>query len=120
MKPDSRPVRLQLRRTKGFRLQLASRAVNGLEAVVVARPTRWGNPWTIGVQACGCRTPGECGHNTFRCETAAEAVAAYRLWLGDWKDRERKLAPLRGRNLACWCKVDEPCHADVLLELANR
>jgi hypothetical protein len=26
---------------------------------------------------------------------------------------------LRGKNLACWCKPDQPCHADVLLELAN-
>jgi hypothetical protein len=30
------------------------------------------------------------------------------------------LAPLRGRDLACWCPLDQPCHADVLLELANR
>lgn len=29
------------------------------------------------------------------------------------------LRPLRGRDLACWCPLDEPCHADVLLELAN-
>jgi hypothetical protein len=28
--------------------------------------------------------------------------------------------PLRGRDLACWCPLDQPCHADVLLELANR
>jgi hypothetical protein len=30
------------------------------------------------------------------------------------------LAPLRGKNLACWCPLDGPCHADVLLELSNR
>jgi hypothetical protein len=29
------------------------------------------------------------------------------------------IAPLRGKNLACWCALDQPCHADVLLELAN-
>jgi len=29
------------------------------------------------------------------------------------------VAELRGKNLACWCKLDAPCHADVLLELAN-
>lgn len=27
---------------------------------------------------------------------------------------------LAGKNLACWCALDAPCHADVLLELANR
>jgi hypothetical protein len=26
---------------------------------------------------------------------------------------------LAGKNLACWCKPGEPCHADVLLDLAN-
>jgi hypothetical protein len=29
------------------------------------------------------------------------------------------LDELRGRDLACWCPLDEPCHADVLLEIAN-
>jgi hypothetical protein len=29
------------------------------------------------------------------------------------------LPSLRGKNLACWCPLDQPCHADVLLELAN-
>jgi hypothetical protein len=37
-----------------------------------------------------------------------------------WADWARiNLKSLRGLNLACWCKIDEPCHADVLLELAN-
>ena len=35
-------------------------------------------------------------------------------------DVDTWLAPLRGRDLACWCPVGDPCHADVLLELANR
>ena len=30
------------------------------------------------------------------------------------------LAPLHGKDLACWCRLDQPCHADVLLELANK
>lgn len=29
------------------------------------------------------------------------------------------LSELRGKNLACWCRLDQPCHADVLLEKAN-
>jgi hypothetical protein len=32
----------------------------------------------------------------------------------------RWLDPLRGKNLACWCGPDQPCHADILLELANK
>lgn len=32
---------------------------------------------------------------------------------------ERIKAELRGRNLACWCPPGQPCHADVLLEIAN-
>lgn len=35
-----------------------------------------------------------------------------------WKGRAQ--IELAGKNLACWCKPGEPCHADVLLELANR
>jgi hypothetical protein len=29
------------------------------------------------------------------------------------------LPALRGKNLACWCKPRDPCHGDVLLEIAN-
>lgn len=29
------------------------------------------------------------------------------------------LSELRGKNLACWCRMGESCHADVLLEMAN-
>jgi hypothetical protein len=32
----------------------------------------------------------------------------------------RDIRQLRGKNLACWCKPGQPCHADILLELANR
>lgn len=80
--------------------------------VRVARPGKWGNPFRVS----GERTP-------------AEAVAAFRLWLTvdgvDSAIPEVKQATLsamhelRGKNLACWCKPGEPCHADVLLELAN-
>ena len=35
------------------------------------------------------------------------------------EEREKFLAPLRGKNLACFCPLDQPCHADVLLEMAN-
>jgi hypothetical protein len=89
------PVRLTLSRRRGFRLQERSRAVNGLICVSVARPGRWGNPFK-----------GEDAVERFRCEAAPLLEA----------DARREL---RGKNLACWCKLCAPCHADVLLEIAN-
>ena len=61
-----------------------------------------------------------------------ECVALYREYVTgetdmlDWRSRPVDLAPLRGRDLACWCPLEDehgnhvPCHADVLLDLANR
>lgn len=116
------PVRLQLSLRKGFNLQALSIATNGLPAVSVARPSQYGNPWIVGPIACGCRTPWECTHNRFRCENVADAVDAHREWTMQWSEtaKECMRAALRGRNLACWCRLDAPCHADVLLELANQ
>lgn len=91
----ARPIRVQLRRTKGWRMPP--------NTVSVARPTKWGNPTTV--QSAG---------------SAERAVSRY------WRHiefliaiRRRDLTELRGKNLACWCPLDQPCHADVLLELAN-
>jgi hypothetical protein len=47
------------------------------------------------------------------------AALAYRLYLERYLP-EDFVEPLRGRDLACWCHLDQPCHADVLLEVANR
>jgi Domain of unknown function (DUF4326) len=50
--------------------------------------------------------------------SAEDAVHFYRRFL----TLELRIAArvhLRGKNLACWCRLDRPCHADVLLELAN-
>jgi hypothetical protein len=88
--------RIQLRRTKGWRKPVG--------AVVVARPTRWGNPFKVG-------EPG--------IRTAEDAVRLYRQWLSGAPVRDR-VSELAGCDLACWCPLDQPCHADLLLELANR
>jgi hypothetical protein len=96
------PVRLALSRRRGFRLQEASRAINGLACVVVARPTPWGNPFVVGRDG----DQAQCVER-FRYEIAPKLAAEAR--------RE-----LRGKNLACWCAPDAPCHADVLIEIANR
>lgn len=88
------PRRIQRRRVKGWRKPPG--------AVVVTRPSRWGNPYPV----------EQYGR--------AEAVRLYREWLtaqpGLILLARRELA---GRDLACWCKPDQPCHADVLLALAN-
>lgn len=97
-----KPVRLQLSRRKGFDLQAASRAANGLKAVKVDRSTRWGNPWTA--------------------TAFADPVAEFRASIGSGPVPAigELIHFLRGKNLACWCKAGAPCHADVLLELVNR
>jgi hypothetical protein len=90
------PRRLQLSRKKGFRLPEG--------AIVVSRPTKWGNP-----------------HKPDKI-TRAQAVASYRrdLMAGKLRvsaaDARREL---KGRDLACWCSLEGPCHADVLLKVAN-
>jgi hypothetical protein len=74
------PTRIQLSRAAGWR--------KPDNAVVVSRPSKWGNPFVVGVGGVRDR-----------------ALAARR--------------ELAGKDLACWCPLDQPCHADVLLELAN-
>lgn len=105
------PDRVRLSRAKGWRLPP--------DTVLVARPGKWGNAYRVGLVACSCRSVGECSHNSFRCETATEAVAAFRAIPRSEARLAQIRAELRGKNLACWCALDAPCHADVLLELAN-
>lgn len=115
------PVRLQLSRHKGFNLQALSVAFNGLQAVNVARPSLFGNPFLVHPD----QTPGrKWGGGSFSVPTAADAVACFREMLsqpGERADAMRAAFPeLLGKNVACWCKPGDPCHADVLLEVANR
>jgi len=101
----TRPCRLRLSRQKGFRLQTLSRKSNGLDCVIVARPSKWGNPFVIGQDG-----------------TRDQCVAQFSIWLnapGQAAYRARAREHLQGRNLACWCPLEARCHADVLLALAN-
>jgi hypothetical protein len=106
------PRRVQRRRSAGWRMPPLT--------VYVGRPTRWGNPWTV----AGYRAIGWQGTDD---EIRQVCVDAYRAWLlGErhWAHGERLAPPpdpaeLRGYNLACWCPEGSPCHADVLLSLAN-
>ncbi|MGX9346625.1 DUF4326 domain-containing protein [Microbacterium sp. KNMS] len=99
----TRPQRVQLSRRKGWR--------KPENTVVVARPSRWGNPWIIllpGGRALAVQRFREM------FTTDREAHEAFR-----YPNVEDIQAELAGKNLACWCPLDQPCHADVLLELAN-
>lgn len=133
---------MQLRRTKGWRKPEG--------AIVVARPTVFGNPFRA--YKCDC-----CGYWdvkddngvtylvdheyvrqhqvrsnpstwTSKAEAIRESVRLYRCeltyWVGgrmDWDPEfAKRVEALRGHALACWCPLDQPCHADVLLEVANR
>lgn len=105
------PKRLQRRRTKGWTAPAGN-------YTFVGRGTPWGNP--------------------FKAADSSLAVAAFRAWVNRERvvlpkgmtcagacavvDRERllrTLPELRGRDLMCWCPPDQPCHADVLIEMAN-
>jgi hypothetical protein len=100
----------------------------------VDRATLFGNPYEVrkGTISGGperwvekpCWFTGETGlHYLAREEASAKAVELFRAWInhpGNRKHREMCIVGLRGKNLGCWCKLDAPCHADVLLALANR
>ena len=116
----AKPVRLQLSRRKGFNLQRLSHETNGLPAVNVARPSKWGNPFVLYNEegsplAEDSRTGTLLGTNLTWPQAQQLVVDRYRVECTD----ALPLSQLAGKNLACFCRADEPCHADVLLELAN-
>jgi hypothetical protein len=112
---------MQVSRKRGFDLQAASQALNGLPAKLVTRPGRWGNPFAIDDVAKRYRLDRDAAQ--------AKAVAMCGEWLhgtldsklspGPPPSRDQIRAELKGHNLACWCRPGTPCHADVLIELAN-
>ena len=79
------------------------------DAVYVGRPTRWGNPFT--------HLQGKTLAK-FQVPTVQQAIDSYREWLVGQPELVAALPQLRGKDLVCWCKPG-PCHADILLELAN-
>jgi len=87
------PKRIQRKRTKGWKMPP--------NAVYVGRPTIWGNPFEMKTEVD--RIP---------------VIMAYEEWLrGELVDRPNMLEPLKGKDLACWCPLDKPCHANVILKI---
>lgn len=104
------PVRIQLKRTKGWRMPE--------NTIKVDRSTKWGNPFIVNVHV----KPGSKSGAEYYCvHTIDDALDCYRLMLEQIaRDKGYEIfQELRGKNLACWCSLDQPCHADVLLDLAN-
>ena len=118
------PQRIQMSRRRPWRSEHP-------DAVIVDRRTRWGNPFrVVSVRTLGAGTLYRVEHHTSALETfgnhrdaAADAVRrffrAIELGWGDVPGRDEISAELAGRDLCCWCPLDQPCHGDVLLELAN-
>lgn len=106
------PERVQLSRKKGWRMPA--------NTVKVDRSTKWGNPLMIGGARCLSHGPTFVQQNIKDAETA---VVFFREMLSypvrPYPSHTEIVEGLRGKNLACWCSPGEPCHADVLLEIAN-
>lgn len=113
------PSRIQRRRAKGWRMPPG--------AVYVGRPTIWGNPFVAHTAiASGYATPRTAAAFVTECfrEWLTPGPSSDRWWMGPQSDAAKapmrgRLSDLRGKTLACWCPLDQPCHADVLLDLAN-
>lgn len=109
------PERIQRKRSKGWKMPP--------NTVAVTRGTIWGNPFSVapGVRP-GSTVGGARGY--IAVPTVDDAVACFAEMLacdGPAADALRSRLPeLRGKDLACWCPLDQPCHADVLLRLANQ
>jgi hypothetical protein len=89
------PRRIQLSRKKGWRMPE--------NTVIVDRRSEWGNPYGVGPEQSAA--------------VVVEKFEAFVMRRPEWIEAARQY--LRGKNLACWCKLDAPCHADVWIRLAN-
>ena len=98
------PKRIQRKRTPGWRLPEG--------AICVDRSSKWGNPYHIGAP-----DPMFTGNIL----TAEDAVRMFEWYAVAQLFRDpHHFDALRGNDLACFCPLDQPCHADVLLRLANK
>jgi Domain of unknown function (DUF4326) len=113
------PTRIQRERTKGWKMPP--------NTVYVGRPTLWGNPFVhddpkVAVEAyerliSGQNCTFEMGPGKLRLPARnGNPDALYWGW-SVWA--AASIHELRGKNLACFCPIDQPCHADILLKLAN-
>jgi hypothetical protein len=129
------PVRVQRKRSKGWKMPP--------NTVYVGRGTMWGNPFVIkklghnSWAVISTDTDDGKSHIVLKTNNKKDAVKfairAYEFWLLPYSHEAPSIdlfffsvsqyemikSKLAGKNLACWCKEGEPCHADILLRLAN-
>ena len=128
------PSRIQRLRSKGWRMPPG--------AIYVGRPTEWGNPFSVRSPAASLAAAATGGRGNVPRDLAHGVIALYVRWLAgapiecpitaimaqkEWEAAGQPTPPtveqirrqLAGRDLVCWCPLDQPCHADVLLEIAN-
>lgn len=100
----TQPQRIQRKRTKGYRMPE--------NTVSVTRPGKWGNPFPVSEYG------REMSIKMFRRAIMDPGTLPRQLSVRFQHMRDR-IKDLQGKNLACFCNEGDPCHADVLLELAN-
>ena len=121
------PQRLQRKRTAGWRAPEGARYVGW--------PSKWANPWRI-VPVRDNSFPWGDAADVIHAETGASigrfdrvsrgpgmgapywACQAFRRDLADELIEEAR-SELAGHDLLCWCRLDQPCHADIWIELSN-
>jgi hypothetical protein len=121
------PIRIQRKRTKGWKMPE--------NTVSVTRPGKWGNPFVVGKLYqnsawYACMFPYDefikkYKEDGIKPTDASEAIKLYEIHIKKkiemWPETMKKeIESLRGKNLACFCPLDKPCHADVLLKIANQ
>jgi len=129
---SEQPVRMQRpprgKLSKGYNMQAASRAINGLPAVYVGRPTVWGNPFKPLDKNPSIADYAACKDDyllwVLQRKTGNQIQDCYRHVMTLNLVWQRVgiidgLPELRGHNLVCWCPLDQSCHGDILLQLAN-
>lgn len=123
------PKRIQRLRTKGWRMPEGAR--------YVGRPGKWGNPYAmvgfrdgVGDDAFKVWVPEDQHTQTFfargdhsgptpRDRASAFVVELFRTHWLPLADLGQLRAELAGKDLACWCPIGQPCHADELIKIAN-
>lgn len=117
------PQRIQRRRDRGWRTPLCSCGC-GKPARYVGRPSKWGNmfrpelrdnTWCVVDENSVTYWPAYNNQQS----ALIKAVSLYHSEVVSWSERHMQLPELRGHDLVCWCSLDSPCHADVLLKLSN-
>jgi hypothetical protein len=122
---EMKPIRIQRRRTKGWRMPK--------NTVYVGRGSKFGNPFRVGglfkigdvdnksqfkMSWCECLN-ASYNDGSFQLIKNNKMAVDFYMKLID-KHPPKNIQDIKGKNLACWCPLDSPCHADILLELVNK